>query len=147
MTRSDLDYIRQLNDLINGGLLRIAFLRQKAIGGAIRYDDTGSSKPAPDNKIESIFCQIDKEERRVNGLIEKRYALKTQAVKEIQAAGLEIAARHILYLRYLATHPADKSNLEWSEVIYFVNKYHNIQRRKVFNLHHDAVAKLESYRI
>ena len=147
MNRSDLEFIRQLNDRITGGLLHIAELKSKAYPGAIAYDDSGASKPMPSNKMELVFCMIDKEERRVNRLIDKRYALKRQAVREIQTSGLEIAERHILYLRYLSRDPRTGYALEWSEGKRYVIKYHNIQDRRIRQLHHDAVRKLEHHNI
>lgn len=147
MTRSDLEYIRQLNDRITGGLLHIQELRAKAFPGAIVYDDSGSSKPMPVNKMELVFCQIDKEEQRVNRLIDKRYALKRRALYEIRHSGLEIEARHILYLRYLSRNPRTGYALEWSEGRKYIEKYHNIQERKIYYLLHDAVAMLESYKM
>ena len=147
MNRSDLEFIRQLNDRITGGLLHIAELKSKAYPGAIAYDDSGASKPMPSNKMELVFCMIDKEERRVNRLIDKRYALKRQAIREIQNSGLEIAERHILYLRYLSRDPRTGYALEWSEGKRYVIKYHNIQDRRIRQLHHDAVRKLEHHNI
>lgn len=147
MNRSDLEFIRQLNDRITGGLLHIAELKSKAYPGAIAYDDSGASKPMPSNKMELVFCMIDKEERRVNRLIDKRYALKRQAIREIQSSGLEIAERHILYLRYLSRDPRTGYALEWSDGKRYVIKYHNIQDRRIRQLHHDAVRKLEHHKI
>lgn len=142
MTRADLEYIRILNDQITGGLLHIAELKAKAYPGAITYDDSGASKPTPTNKLEEIFCMIDREERRVNRLIDKRYALRSQAIREIRAVFDDdhIAERHILYLRYLTSEP-----LEWSEIIRYVNRYHNISERSAYRLHHNAVQKLSLY--
>lgn len=145
MNRSDLDYIRQLNDRITGGLLHIAELKSKAYPGAIIYDDIGGSHPMPSNKIEMIYCLIDQEEKRVNRLIDKRYALKRQAIREIQNSGLEIAERHILYLRYLARDPRTGYALEWSDGKRYIVKYHNIQDRRIRQLHHEAVRKLEHH--
>ena len=147
MNRSDLEFIRQLNDRITGGLLHIAELKSKAYPGAIAYDDSGASKPMPSNKMEQVFCMIDKEERRVNRLIDKRYSLTVRALHEIQNSGLEIAERHILYLRYLSRHPRTGYALEWSEVRRHVMKYHNISERRVYQLHHMALAKLEHHKI
>lgn len=140
-----LEYIRQLNDQIIFSLERIAVLRSQAYPGAIVYDDTGASKPMPTNKLERIFSQIDEEERRVNRLIDKRYALKCQAIRAIQRSNLPVEARHVLYLRYLALDPVSRRNLSWSEVVYHVNRYHNIQRRRILQLHHDAVLELNRH--
>ena len=142
MRRSDLEYIRQLNDLINGRLLHIEELKSKAYPGAIIYDDSGASRPAPTNKLERVFELIDQEERKVNRLIDKRYALRCQALNEIRAVCPEYAERHIMYLRYLSKEPMD-----WQRIIKYVNKYHNISERKIYQLHHDAVRKLELYKI
>lgn len=147
MNRSDLERIRQLNDLICFSIERIDALRWKALPGAIVYDDTGASRPQPTNKLERIFEQIDQEERKVNRLINKRYALKASALYAIQHADLEIEARHVLYLRYLATEPTSGRNLSWRRVTYFVNKYHNIQTRRIMQIHHDAVAKLSHHKM
>lgn len=142
-----LEYIRQLNDQINFGLERIAVLRSQAYPGAIVYDDTGASKPMPTNKLERVFAAIDQEERRVNRLIDKRYELKVEAIRAIQRSDLEVAARHILYLRYLAVDPITRECLDWRRVVYLVNKYHNIQRTKVFALHHFAVNVINNHNI
>ncbi len=147
MNRSDLERIRQLNDSIIFSLERISALKSRATSLAIKYDDTGASHPAPENKLELIWCMIDQEERKVNRLIDKRYALKMRAVKAIQSSGLPIEARHVLYLRYLATEPTDHSNLDWRKVIYFVNKYHNIRKTKIYNIHHEAINLLKHHNI
>lgn len=147
MNRSDLDFIRQLNDRITGGLLHIAELKSKAYPGAIVYDDIGGSHPMPSNKIEMIYCLIDQEEKRINRLIDKRYALKRQAIREIQSSGLDTAQRHILYLRYLSRDPRTGYALEWSDVRRHVMKYHNISERRVYQLHHMALAKLTNHKI
>lgn len=142
MIRSDLERIRQLNDMICFSNERIDALRWKALPGAITYDDTGASRPQPTNKLERIFELIDKEERTMNRLIDRRYALKEQALYEIRHCDLELRARHILYLRYLSTEPSTGRNLSWRRVIFFINKYHNIRKAKIYQLHHDAVSKL-----
>lgn len=148
VNQADLDYIRHLNDLIAGGLLHIADLRFKAYPGAIVYDDSGASKPMPSNKLERIFALIDSEERRVNRLIDKRYALKCQAIREIQEVipPENMAARHVLYLRYLA-RDASGNNLGWSDVFRYVNKYHNISERHMHRLHHNGVSALTLHNI
>ena len=147
MTRMiNLELIRQLNDQIMFSLERIDALRWKALPGAIVYDDTGASRPQPTNKLERIFEMIDTEERKVNHLIDKRYKLKCEAVDAIQHSDLEIAARHILYLRYLGTDQ-DGRSLDWRRVIFYVNKYHNIQRSKIYKIHHDAVRIIKHYHI
>ena len=148
MRKADLEYIRILNNVIDGRLLRIAELKSKAYPGAISYDDSGASKPSPSNKLEDIFCQIDEEERRINKLIDKRYALKCQAVKEIQKAidPDNMVMRHILYLRYLSRKP-DGASLEWSDVAKYIETYHNIQLRRIYVLHHDAVLILSQHKM
>ena len=140
MRQADLEYIRLLNDMISGGIMRIAELKSKAYPGAITYDDTGGSHPAPTNRLEDVFCQIDEEERKVNRLIDKRYALRQRAFREIKAVCPDYAERHVMYLRYLAAEP-----LEWSRIIEYVRKYHNISERKIYQIHHNAVLKLERY--
>ena len=142
----NLETIRQLNDQIMFSLERIDALRLKALPGAITYDDTGASRPQPANKLEQIFEMIDTEERKVNHLIDKRYRLKCEAIDAIQHSDLDVAERHILYLRYLGTD-RDGYNITWRTTIHFVNKYHNISARRVYQLHHDAVQKLNNHKI
>ena len=142
----NLETIRQLNDQIMFSLERIDALRLKALPGAITYDDTGASRPQPANKLEQIFEMIDTEERKVNHLIAKRYRLKCEAIDAIQHSDLDVAERHILYLRYLGTD-RDGYNITWRTTIHFVNKYHNISARRVYQLHHDAVQKLNNHKI
>ena len=147
MTRMiNLELVRQLNDQIMFSLERIDALRLKALPGAITYDDTGASRPQPANKLEQIFEMIDTEERKVNHLIDKRYRLKCEAIDAIQHSDLDVAERHILYLRYLGTD-RDGYNITWRTTIHFVNKYHNISARRVYQLHHDAVQKLNNHKI
>lgn len=147
MTRMiNLETIRQLNDQIMFSLERIDALRLKALPGAITYDDTGASRPQPSNKLEQIFEMIDTEERKVNHLIDKRYKLKCEAIDAIQHSDLDVAERHILYLRYLGTD-RNGYNITWRTTIHFVNKYHNISARRVYQLHHDAVQKLNHHKI
>ena len=142
----NLETIRQLNDQIMFSLERIDTLRLKALPGAITYDDTGASRPQPANKLERIFEMIDTEERKVNHLIDKRYKLKCEAIDAIQHSDLDVAERHILYLRYLGTD-RDGYNITWRTTIHFINKYHNISARRVYQLHHDAVQKLNNHKI
>ena len=142
MTRSDLEYIRLLNDLISGGIMHIAELKSKAYPGAITYDDTGGSHPMPTNMIEEVFCQIDEEEIRLNKLIDKRYNLRQQAFHEIRTLCPDYAERHIMYLRYLTIEP-----LSWSDIFGYVHKYHNISERQMYKLHHDVVNRLERHNI
>lgn len=142
----NLELVRQLNDQIMFSLERIDALRLKALPGAITYDDTGASRPQPANKLERIFEMIDTEEHKVNHLIDKRYKLKCEAIDAIQHSGLDVAERHILYLRYLGTD-RDGYNITWRTTIHFVNKYHNISARRVYQLHHDAVQKLNHHKI
>ena len=148
MRKADLEYIRILNNVIDGRLLRIAELKSKAYPGAIAYDDSGASKPSPSNKLEEIFCQIDEEERRINKLIDKRYALKCQAIKEIQQAidPDDMVMRHILYLRYLSRKP-DGASFEWSDVAKHIGTYHNIRLPRIYQLHHDAVLILSHHKM
>lgn len=146
MNRSDLKNIRLLNDQIAGGVMRIADLKSRALPSAIRFDDTGGSHPAPVNKIEEVFCLIDKEEKRVNRLIDKRYKLKQQAIKEIRATCRDYADRHILYLRYLS-RTKDGNNLDWSDIERYVGKYHNISLRRIYQIHNIAVRRMEKHNI
>ena len=145
MRQADLEYIRILNDMISGGIMRIAELRSKAYPGAITYDDTGGSHPSPSNKLEEVFCQIDDEEIKINRLIDKRYKLKTRAIREIQNSDLECAARHILYLRYLSVDPVTHQNLEWQQAREYIKKYHNISERHIYRLHHVALGVLSKH--
>ena len=148
MRKADLEYIRILNNIIDGRLLRIAELKSKAYPGAIAYDDSGASKPSPSNKLEEIFCQIDEEERIINKLIDNRYALKCQAVQEIQQAidPDDMVMRHILYLRYLSRKP-DGASFEWSDVAKHIGTYHNIRLPRIYQLHHDAVLILSHHKM
>lgn len=146
MNRSDLERIRKLNDRINICRDKIDVLRLKALPGPIRYDNTGASRPAPVNKIERVYELIDKENQIMNSLIDQRHELKEQALEEIPEKCCELAERHVLYLRYLSTDK-NGNNLKWGDVIRYVNKYHNIKRAKIYQIHHDAVIKLELYNI
>ena len=151
MDRSELVYIRILNDKINEQLERIDFLKSKTLPGAIRYDDIGGSRSMVCDTLGDIFAEIDLEERLTDELIDKRHALKEKAVKCIQRYCDDPAERHVLYLRYLGTlKNADviekaNVNLEWSEVIEEMNKRHNIQRSRVYDLHHIALSKLKHH--
>ena len=147
MDRSDLEYIRILNDKINQRLLHIEFLKSKAYPGAIRYDDIGGSKPMVFDTLGDLYSEIDLEERKLDRMIDKRYMLKTQAIHAIQSACDDPAERHVLYLRYLGTVPEVKVNLEWSEVMEYMKERHNIQERRVWYLHHVALTKLKHHNI
>lgn len=142
----ELERVRQLNDRINYLNERITLLKSKAYPGAIRYDDTGGSRLAPENKLEMILCRIDEENRRVDRLTDMYVALKKQAARVIFESDLEIEARHILYLRYLAKDKQSHS-LDWRAVIYHVNMLHNIQKTKIYKLHHIGVQRIKSYNI
>ena len=148
MSQRDLDNlfrIRFFNDRIAKRLERVEELRQSAIYGAKIMDDIGGSHAQPVNRLEIIMAQMDAEERRADELIDKRYDITAKVVKAIQAAIEDTARRHILYLRYLAVKGG--RCLEWQEVIDQVNKYHNISRSRVFQLHHIALVKLRVYNI
>lgn len=147
MKQADLEYIRILNDMISGGIMRIAELKSKAYPGAITYDDIGGSHSSPSNKLEEVFCKIDDEEMKVNKLIDKRYKLKSQALLEIQNSNMECAARHILYLRYLSVDPITHQNLEWQQARKYIKKYHNISERHIYRLHHVALGILGKHNI
>ena len=142
MTFSELEYIRYLNDMINGRLLHLAELKSKAYPSAITYDDSGASKPMPVNKLELVYELIDEEERLINRLIDKRIRLKRKAVYEIQHSGMSQAERHILYLRYLSRNMNTGENLELSECRKYIAKYHNITDRHIYRLQHIALMKL-----
>ena len=145
MDRSDLEYIRLLNDRINGKLERIEFLKSKAFPGAIRYDDTGGSKPTVFDSLGDLYAEIDAEERYVDKLIDKRYALKLAALQAIRTSCEDLRQRHILYLRYLGTIPNTCINLEWPEVRKYMMERHKIQERKVYYLHHVALECLKNH--
>lgn len=145
MDRSDLEYIRILNDKINEHLERIEFLKSKAFPGAIRYDDIGGSKPTVFDTLGDLYSEIDLEERKADKLIDRRHELKLQAIKVIRASCTDIKHRHVLYLRYLGTVPHTRINLEWPEIRKYMNKRHNIQRRQVQRIHHDAVMEVKHH--
>lgn len=147
MRKSELEYIRYLNDLIYGCRMRYEELRSKAYPGAIVYDDIGGSRPAPINKLERVYEMMDQADNKMNKLAVKRYKLKERAIYEIQNSGLETAERHIMYLRYLATDPRSGRNFEWSDVYKYVHKYHNIGMPRIYQLHHDAVELVSLYNI
>ena len=147
MTRGDLEYIRILNDKINGKLLRIAELKSQALPGAIRYDDTGGSKPTVFDSLGDLYAEIDIQERIVNRLIDKRYTLKTQAIRVIRLSCDDVKERHVLYLRYLGTIPRTSINLEWPEVRKYMRERHNIQDRRIYELHHLALQNVKPYKI
>lgn len=147
MTHNDLLLIRRYNDMIADATLKLDEVRQKAFPGAIRYDNTGASKPMPTNQLEAVFERLLEIEHRIDVMIWRRYLLQKRAIEEIQDSELECAARHILYLRYLATDNTTYRPLTWSDVFRYVNKLHNIQRSKMFKLHHEGVAELEKYNI
>ena len=140
MNRQDLEYIQTLNDMIEGALLHIDYIKSKAYPSAIRYDDTGASRPAPENKLEQVFCELFDEERRVNRLIDKRHDLIVSATQTIMAACPKPAERHVLYLRYY-------TNMKWPEIVNHMQKRHNIQERQVYRLHYIALSHFESYNI
>ena len=145
MTQGELELIRRLNEQIRVLLLRIGEIR--ATGPeAIKYDKIGGSRSAPTNRTEKIVELIDRKEARADRLIDKRYDLVMRAVKEIRAACEDQAERHILYLRYLGVNKEGRS-LSWSEVIQYANKHHNIQERRVYSLHHIAIARLRHHNI
>lgn len=147
MTRSDLEYIRQLNYRIAELTWRREELWQMTQPSAIRYDSNGCSHPMPTNKMEEILCKIERVDDVLDELIDERHELREKAVEAIQAACSEYAQRHILYLRYLACNTKTYYPLEWSEGREYVEKHHNIKDRRIRQLHHDAVLKIERYHI
>ena len=138
--------VRQLNDQINDLNDQITILKWKAYPGAIRYDNTGGSRPAPENKIELILCRIDEIDKRVDHLMDKYADMKKAAAETIYKSDLDIETRHILYLRYLAQDKR-KQSLDWRTVIFHVNRLHNIQKTKIYQLHHIGVQRIKSYNI
>ena len=147
MTHSDLLLIRRYNDMIADASLKYDEIRQRAYPGAIRYDNTGASKPMPENRLEAVIEKLIEIDNQRNIITWKRYLLRERAIEEIQDSGLDCVARHILYLRYLARDNTTYRSLTWSDVFRYVNRYHNIQRSKMFKLHHDAVTRLSQYKI
>lgn len=147
MTREDLEQIRKLAEQIASGLEHLAELHARAESRAIRYNTIGGSHGSPVNKLELVECAIDEQERRIDRMIDRRYALKLRALTEIKAAGLEVEERHIIYLRYLSRDRKTGLPLSWPQVIRPVNLYHNIQERKIRYLHDHAVSILASYHI
>ncbi len=147
MTQHDLEYIRTLNDMINARLLRIDYLKSQAFPGAIRYDDTGGSKPTVFDSLGDLYAEIDQQERIVNRLIDKRVMLKAKAIRIIRLACESVAERHVLYLRYLGMVPRTRVNLEWSEVRKYMMERHKIQERRVYEIHHNAVQHVKLYKI
>lgn len=145
MDRSDLEYIRILNDKINERLERRDFLKSKAFPGAIQYDDIGGSKSMVFDSLGDIYAEIDLEERKADELIDKRHDLQEKAIQCIQRYCDDPAERHVLYLRYLGTIPKVRVNLEWSEVMEYMKERHNIQERRVWYLHHVALSKLKHH--
>ena len=134
-----LEHIRQLNDQILNEVERLKEIRSQAFPGAIRYDAIGGSHATPKNKLEDVIARVDHEARKVRLLNLRREEEKTKAVRIIQRAGLSVEQRHILYLRYLARNQETWENLTWPEVFRWVNLYHNIQRRRMFALHREAL--------
>lgn len=145
MDKGDLEYIRILNDKINSRLLHIEDLKSKAYPGAIRYDDTGGSKPMVFDALGDLYAEIDAQERKVDRLIDQRYSLKLQAIRVIREACDDIKQRHVLYLRYLGSVPSTRINLEWPEVRKYMEERHNIQDRRIYKIHHDAVRNVTLY--
>ena len=134
-----LEHIRQLNDQILKEVERLKEIRSQAFPGAIRYDAIGGSHATPENKLEDVIARVDHEARKVRLLNLRRKEEKAKAVRIIQRAGLSVEQRHILYLRYLARNQETWENLTWPEVFHWVNLYHNIQRRRMFALHREAL--------
>ena len=143
MTKKDLDKIRDINQLIYLQTLRIYDLRARAAIGGRALDPIGGSHGSPANRLEIIYEKIDKEQRKYDDLCKKRDA----EVEKLKNASqiLEEKQRAIVYLRYAETsygHP-----LDWPQIIEIAKKRYNIQERRVYELHHIAVHKLESYNI
>ena len=147
MDKGDLEYIRILNNRINDKLEHIDYLKSKAFPGAIQYDDIGGSKPMVFDSLGDLYAEIDLKEREVDKLIDKLYARKTKAISVIRAACEDVKQRHVLYLRYLGTVPGTRINLEWSEVLKYMNERHNIQRRQMQRIHHNAVEEIKHHNI
>lgn len=139
-----LEHIRELNEQIRKEVRRVEEIRSRAFPGAIRYDTIGGSHGSPANKMEDVLCRVDAEWKKARLLNNLREEEKREAVKKIQSLGLTCAQRHILYLRYLARHE-DLTNFSWPDVFKFVNLHHNIERRRMFQLHQDAMEKLNNH--
>ena len=143
MTKKDLDKIRDINQLIYLQTWRIYDLRARAAIGGRALDPIGGSHGSPANRLELIYEKIDKEQRKYDDLCKKRDA----EVEKLKVASeiLDDKQRSIIFLRYVETsygHP-----LDWAQVIEIAEKRHKIQERRVYELHHIAVHKLESYNI
>ena len=145
MDKTDLEYIRILNNRINAKLEHIDFLKSKAFPGAIRYDDVGGNKPTIFDALGDLYAEIDVKEREVDKLIDKLYSKKVEAIKVIRASCKDVKHRHVLYLRYLGTVPHTSINLEWSEVLKYMNERHNIQKRQMQRIHHIAVEEIKNH--
>ena len=147
MDKGDLEYIRILNTRINDKLEHIEFLKSKAFPGAIQYDDIGGSRSMIFDSLGDLYAEIDTKEREADKLIDKLYSKKIEALKVIRASCTDVKHRHVLYLRYLGMVPHTRLNLEWSEVNKYMNERHNIQRRQVQRIHHNAVEEIKNHNI
>ena len=148
MDRKELDYIRILNNKIDSKQKRIEELKSKAYPGAIRYDDTGGSKPMVFDTLGDLYAEIDVVEREANNLITQRSRLQRKAIHAIRVACEDnIKQRHVMYLRYLGNIPHTRINLEWPEVRKYMMERHKVQERKVYQIHHDALKRVNLYKI
>lgn len=134
MDRSDLEYIRILNDKINFHLERIAYLKSKAFPGAIRYDSIGGSRAMVFDSLGEIYAEIDAEERKVDKLTDQYAAQRSAAIQAIRQLTTR-RERNILYIRYIAFK-------SWHEVENIVNKRDKCSMRTIMNIHNDALRKL-----
>ena len=144
MQRQKLEKIRKYTNLIYTHTLRIEELRLAAAYGSRVLDPIGGSHGSPANRLEILLAQIDKEERKLDAVIDKRYDAVISALKAAKTLD-DVKLRHVIYLRYMAI----KKNrpLEWQEIIAIMRKRHNIQERRIYELHHIALKKLETYNI
>lgn len=145
MRQKDLEAVRQYNNLIYTQQIRIEQLRAAAAYGSQALDPVGGSHGSLTNKLELIVERIDKVERKVDELEEKKAAATRKIFAAVKAELEDEKQKHIIYLRYIATN--NGRPLEWDEVIKLVKKRHKIQERRIYELHHIAVKKLERYNI
>lgn len=140
---ADLYHIRSLTNRVREEVLTIMETRSGAFPGAIRHDTIGGSHGTPENTMEDSIVRALMQGRKLRLIETRRKEEVKEAVRIIQASGMTVAQRHILYLRYLA-HTKDWTTLSWPEVFQHVNLYHNIERRRMFSLHREAMAILKN---
>lgn len=135
----ELDHIRSLTNRMREEALRIAETRSGAFPCAIRYDTIGGSHGTPENTMEDSIIRALMQGRKLRLIETRRKEEIKEALKIIQASDMNICQRHIIYLRYFA-HTDEWETFSWPDVFRFVNLYHNIERRRMFALHREAIA-------